>query len=198
MRQGIGDQPVSCDKGCSHCCKQWVGVMYLEAKAAVEEAMRVGHDIDIRELHDQAEMGMEWATRKQWFSKRKSCIFLKEDGSCAVWQARPIACRSVLVSSDPKECGKTDGEVKRYRTEKDTFVAYAALQAEHEAQALLPVVAALPLMVALVLKGESPTYLTNKYGVYGIKEDAERTLGGERAMESIAALQREPIPGGAG
>jgi len=150
--------PGNCKKGCSACCHQWVGVTYLEAHNALHHALQNGHPIRLDEVEELADKATTMS-REEWFAMQRPCIFLDDEGACAVHPARPIACRAVTVASDPKECGSLTGRVQRYDTRKAAWGAYARTKKEHESLALSPYVAALPLMVKVLLDGDGPSAL---------------------------------------
>lgn len=101
----------ACSKGCSHCCHHKVGVtmpeliaivVHLEAESERREVVRA--------------KAAELAKNPLIFSDtekpraRIPCALLDEDGSCGVYEVRPIPCRSWL-SWDVQSCKRhLDGE----------------------------------------------------------------------------------------
>lgn len=165
-----GMPPVSCAPGCNACCKQWVGVSYIEAEHMVREARRVGYQIDKDRLDRTANMALDRGmTRTKYFEYGEQCVFNDEKGNCGVWNKRPIACRAVLVVSEPQKCGKPDAKVLRVATDKEVKTAYQHLNAEHKAEAKVHVVAALPVMVKAVLDGKLSSELSAGDGVIGLE-----------------------------
>ena len=91
----------SCGKGCSTCCNGAVGVDESDARHIAEVtgapmAKPGGKPIDV---HAAAALG--------------PCRFLKKDGACGIYAARPLACRNTLAlyGVPEEDCGpKGKGE----------------------------------------------------------------------------------------
>ena len=168
-RVNLRGHDVKCRPGCGACCTQWIGAQYLEAQEALAEAERVGYQIDTGELERQADLALSpGMTRTKWFGTR--CIFLDVGNVCAIYNARPMACRAVSVVSDPAQCAKADAKVSRVDNRHLWQRAGAAIQAEHMQMNLAPVVAALPVMVQVVRDGAGPASLGKSVGVVGLAE----------------------------
>jgi Fe-S-cluster containining protein len=164
-------RPVSCRKGCGECCKQWVGVSFLEALWCAIACEKTGYDLSARGLKSAADVArLPGMTRERWFGLGNPCIFLRSDKACGVHALRPIACRAVIVISNPSDCKSATGEVTRLQNRDAVHAAYRILQAEHAASSLLMVVAALPLMVELVFQDARPGDLQKDAGVWGLSE----------------------------
>jgi Fe-S-cluster containining protein len=39
-----------------------------------------------------------------WWAAQVSCVFLRDDNTCSVYDARPISCRGYFVRTDPARC----------------------------------------------------------------------------------------------
>ena len=106
-----------CKNGCNHCCHLQVEMTAPEARLAFDYAKEKGIEIDEAQLDRQIPFekvsGAEW-TRKLPIHHRK-CVFLK-NGSCAVYEYRPLVCRKYNSISDPKNCDTTKGASKVGRT----------------------------------------------------------------------------------
>ncbi|BDU73280.1 hypothetical protein METEAL_24540 [Mesoterricola silvestris] len=90
---------VRCGRGCSHCCRLWVGVTRDEAELLAETGPRP----DPRRLEAQR----PWTSPADFIGRPReeaSCVFLGPDGACGVYGDRPSICRAVLVASDPEAC----------------------------------------------------------------------------------------------
>lgn len=114
---------VQCRKGCSACCRQLVPVSPVEAMVLLdafealpaEQQERVKHRfVEVNErIRDEKLEGALKAVITDggreglgaYFGLQIACPFL-EEGSCQVYDARPTACRELLVASDPKYCDK--------------------------------------------------------------------------------------------
>ncbi len=99
-------ETADCKRGCSWCCHQLVvmtnradGIRMLDAAYrdfSAEEFAQL--ELKLREQTEQiSRMSHEQAETRRW-----TCPFLK-DGSCSIYDVRPIACRSVS-SRDARCC----------------------------------------------------------------------------------------------
>ena len=93
---------IRCGKGCTHCCHGPVEVWPHEAALLVEAAREAGVPLDRARLERQSGYAMD-AWRQQPAADR-ACIFLGAGGACQVYEARPGACRKLLVTTDPALC----------------------------------------------------------------------------------------------
>jgi len=99
---------VRCARGCSHCCRMWVGVAREEAELLALRVREGKARPDAARLRAQA----AWTTPAEFVGRpleEASCVFLGPDGACAVHADRPAICRAVLVTSDPGLCRDADG-----------------------------------------------------------------------------------------
>jgi Fe-S-cluster containining protein len=137
----VASVPMSCKKGCAACCKQLVSVSpqevaaiavaypekLLSKKKKIEEQIELLDSLVVQVFGDQAqhvldnEEALETYSKKNeqladlWWDKQVACVFLKEDNTCSIYAARPIACRGYYVRSDPKLCfDKDKPEVELY------------------------------------------------------------------------------------
>lgn len=112
---------VACGRGCSYCCHQMVCVFPEEMQEITDHINRLASPAKKR-LREQAreilKKWQEWikihlhlapeqvhdpvALSKAWLWK--PCPLLQQDGSCGVYEARPLVCRN--TTSDLK-CGET-------------------------------------------------------------------------------------------
>ncbi len=108
----LADRPdlagaIRCGKGCSHCCRVFVGITGDEA-GLLAEAVKAGDaSIDAARMEVQRHWRApeDFATHSQ---EEATCVFLQEDGSCGAYAHRPAACRALLVASDPQFCRQAD------------------------------------------------------------------------------------------
>lgn len=91
---------VACRKGCSSCCKMWVSVTAPEVFQLVR-AVRSSR-LDVRDIEERAAVtaGLDFDTRG---SMIYDCPLLASDGSCSVYPARPMACRTA-ASQNAEVC----------------------------------------------------------------------------------------------
>jgi len=98
---------IRCGKGCSHCCRVFVGTTRDEAQllAADVREGRVSFDSGRMEIQRHWTSAEDFATHPR---EEAACIFLQGDGSCGVYAHRPAACRALLVASDPEFCRQAE------------------------------------------------------------------------------------------
>lgn len=93
----LGEEKVSCRRGCFHCCYMFVAVTRDEA--LLLRASGVSFDSALIERQ---------AVNEQRFTellyRHRRCPFLSEQGECRVYENRPYVCRKYLVASDPALC----------------------------------------------------------------------------------------------
>jgi len=191
------DEPVSCTKGCSACCRQLVPISTVEARAihalvqALEEPRRstvVARFEDacrrmeaaglMDRLRDFARIAKEdmVAFGIDYLGRGVPCPFL-EDESCSIYAERPVICREFLVTSDARHCAKPSPQTLR-RIELGARVSRAlpALEAPEVA----PAMPWLPLILALDWAATHP-------------QDCERP-GPELLQALFAALSGTDLP----
>lgn len=98
---------VRCARGCSHCCRMWVGVAREEAELLAQRVMEGTAKPDPHRMRAQA----GWTGPADFMGRplgEASCVFLGPDGACTVHEDRPAICRAVLVTSDPDLCREAD------------------------------------------------------------------------------------------
>lgn len=170
----LGQHITTCRAGCSHCCEQWIGTWYLEAIICLAEAERVGYDLSQRLVTSQRDtLSLPDMTRERWFGLHNPCVFLRSDKLCGIYHARPLSCRAVYVTSEASMCGSATGVVSRVDNRDLMREANRRMLSEHVMCGIRPaVVAALPVMLDLVLRGGKPADLAKKDGVYGLADQA--------------------------
>ena len=93
---------ISCARGCSHCCKQYVTVMAPEAEFLVSVAKENGLVLDREKLERQRQLKEgDYSTAPRGDA---ACVFLQESGECAVYEFRPMSCRKYFSLADPVLC----------------------------------------------------------------------------------------------
>ena len=97
----------SCRAGCFFCCYGWVEASLGEAERALRLAPPVVKERVRREGARRARLlaraKNDPRLPERHFLSRTPCPFL-EGGRCAVYEARPLACRGVLTDRDPRYC----------------------------------------------------------------------------------------------
>lgn len=93
---------ITCRKGCSYCCEVHVGITPQEGVLLRAYAKEQGLSVDEALLARQAE-----ATPRTWKELPlvdQRCVFLQANGTCGVYEYRPLACRKYFVISEPILC----------------------------------------------------------------------------------------------
>lgn len=98
---------VSCARGCGHCCHMWVGVTQEEGQRLAERVVQGHVSVDQDRLARQAE-AVDPAAFFALPREVARCVFLDDEGACAVHPHRPSVCRLILVASDPELCRTAD------------------------------------------------------------------------------------------
>lgn len=99
---------ISCKSGCANCCSLFVEVTDVEADIIVTELVNKNMLIDENKMRKQA-----FYSKSNWFTQSfddRACVFLNADKSCSIYNARPSACRSMIVISDPKHCKEVEND----------------------------------------------------------------------------------------
>jgi len=77
-----------CARGCASCCLVWLTVNQVEAANVREAIAQLPNDVRLR----LAERGAHESQREASAAPR--CAMLEDDGSCAIYAARPLVCRT--------------------------------------------------------------------------------------------------------
>jgi hypothetical protein len=97
---------VACKAGCDHCCYQVVGATPPEVLAIVHHLRQTRSSEELERLREHVATLFERAhglSSNERFSPEHPCAFLKEGGSCSIYEVRPLACRG-MNSLDAVEC----------------------------------------------------------------------------------------------
>jgi Fe-S-cluster containining protein len=170
---------VACAKGCGWCCHglkveltapEAIAIAeYLRTKSAPEGLPALGEA-----LQDEADEARTLSITDRWLARR-ACYFLDQaSGSCSIWEARPLACRS-HTSLNASACeaahtGRGDGPAVPRPTSIETLygLARGALHAACEDTGL----------------DMRAFELTNAVAVaFHVPRAAERWLAGERVFD---------------
>lgn len=133
-----------CRKGCSHCCRQVVLAHPYEV-AVVVEALRL---LPSAQRHAIAKRLARWLKNVQqlgadplgvpdgtaaYLRAGIACPLLDPgDGSCLVYAARPVACRThQVVGSDPQDCKEPNAVLQFVRVLDLGERAWTEVAAEH-------------------------------------------------------------------
>jgi len=104
LRNNLPEAPLDCQKGCSHCCHNFVSASAPQI-FRIARHIREMPDRDLRlgkiRAADDTTRGIE---RSQRYLSRQPCALL-EGGGCSVYEHRPTACRG-MASHDVTTCEK--------------------------------------------------------------------------------------------
>ena len=117
---------VSCKKGCSACCHMEVEVTNYEAEI-LNEVVRNGYAIDRKRLQAQSQRTLQdKAWREGMRNSNNPCVFLDGEGSCGIYENRPVMCRRHSVTSPAKHCETLDATIViRYFPKVDLWISAA-------------------------------------------------------------------------
>ena len=96
--KAFAEVPISCKKGCNHCCAINVDINEAEANLIYRKHKE---KIDWKKLKFQSKKSLN--DFKYLDVKSRECVFL-QDGECSIYADRPIACRAYYVTTPPKYC----------------------------------------------------------------------------------------------
>jgi Fe-S-cluster containining protein len=118
--------PCSCKKGCSACCHMEVEITSYEADI-LKDLVLAGHKIDADRLLRQSQRELQDPLWKQGARNLEGqCVFLDQEGSCSIYEHRPIMCRRHSVSSPAKNCFTLDAPITvRYFPRVDLLISAA-------------------------------------------------------------------------
>lgn len=120
------DIPVSCHKGCSACCHMEVEVTTYEAEI-LKQLVQDGLSIDRARLQRQGERSLQdpvW--REGMKNEDNKCVFLNHEGSCRIYEHRPVMCRRHSVTSPAEYCEFIESKiVLRYFPKVDLLISAA-------------------------------------------------------------------------
>jgi len=99
---------IACGKGCAFCCHGLKVELTPPEAIAIAEYLRTRSDSEqlpaIGEaLQDEADEARSLSVTDRWLARR-ACYFLDQaSGTCSIWEARPLGCRS-HTSLDASAC----------------------------------------------------------------------------------------------
>lgn len=94
---------LSCKRGCSNCCKQFVATSVHEGALLAQ----------VKASRATLEKQSQWdATSEAWAKQypKSTCAFLSWDGACAAYERRPSVCRTFNSISNPENCLPNSGK----------------------------------------------------------------------------------------
>ncbi len=106
------DVPVACGKGCSYCCHQPVAINLAEARTIALSLPSLPDDVrkdSLKKLKKQKNLTLT-KYGETGLNKKYPCPFLHEDGSCRIYEVRPLACRRYTSTSLADCIASLDGD----------------------------------------------------------------------------------------
>eukprot|EP01126_Amoeba_proteus_P049275 TRINITY_DN5751_c0_g2_i3.p1 TRINITY_DN5751_c0_g2~~TRINITY_DN5751_c0_g2_i3.p1 ORF type:complete len:274 (-),score=58.32 TRINITY_DN5751_c0_g2_i3:169-990(-) len=108
---------ISCKKGCNHCCHRLVNVTSDEAPILARQLARIeGGNVTEKTIERlKSQLAISAKPFEYWLapSRDTRCVFLDQEGTCSIYDKRPLECRLWRVETDPYLCSKRatrDGE----------------------------------------------------------------------------------------
>jgi Fe-S-cluster containining protein len=144
----------TCLKGCDACCHQLVMTTVAEAEAAAAHLQGLGDEdreqilarldswlAGTASLRDRLQAGADGdlddlveGLAAEYWSRRVPCPFLV-DQKCAIYEARPLACRHHFSVSDPDLCYQGDEQrIGRMEAMEEAFFVSQDAIPEEEAE----------------------------------------------------------------
>lgn len=107
------NQGATCRVGCSHCCSLLAIITAADGVYLADELFKKPDWEDWAKRMAEASKPFmyEGITKENWFRKRISCVFLK-DNLCSVYEKRPAACRFHVAVSPPENCSPSAVDAK--------------------------------------------------------------------------------------
>jgi len=116
---------ISCRKGCSNCCRLVVNTTFPEVVAIARHLPERFENRLESYVKGLARIAAEADGLKSYLrgvrNRAGGCPFLDPDGSCGIYDWRPLSCRSLLSTDDPKYCAADFANMPQ--EEKQAFVA---------------------------------------------------------------------------
>lgn len=115
------DQPIHCKKGCSWCCHQPIFSLAYELdylKSYIQNNFSEQEQKEIRQRATAKNDKLKTLKNDSLLNSKHPCPLLK-DGTCTVYEARPVACR-IYLSTDVDSC-------LRFYNEPEDKSSYPAL-----------------------------------------------------------------------
>ncbi len=184
---------IHCGKGCSGCCSLVVNCTGPEAalvadRLTASQTSRLQAQIPlIQDCADRASSLKEWLS--SYRQQAGPCPFLEQDGSCGIYQMRPISCRSLIATKGSQWC--TTDFAALTATEKQAFMEdldrsvvafpthYAATPQEMGQELELAILRAMERRYGYSLLGNLPwlVWLIHKHGAEQLLTTDAETVG---------------------
>ena len=152
LAPNLAKQPITCRKGCAHCCLLFTAVSTADALRIAQQVLGWS---DWREwvpkLVSAAQAHcFEGVNNTTYLDKKLRCVFLKDDNTCGIYKYRPAPCRFHLVVSPPEKCapGAEPPTARLDLREAESHIwAFSAEVDQKLLKSETPILSPLPLMV---------------------------------------------------
>ncbi len=133
--------PLTCEKGCAHCCHTAVALTRLEWDGILNYVRENG--IDLNAVIERSRKTVERVRQTLETSKdldtvdwhrlvvNQPCPFLGDDGACTIYEARPLDCRMVVAFRDRCESKKLE-HAQRGVTVEEAVGATVVARLQHD------------------------------------------------------------------
>ncbi len=136
VQRALENRQVSCRKGCAACCQQLIYLSMTEAMDIAREHHAYLESVR-PQLEEQASRLMRDANPGKYWGEK--CIFLAGDGTCSIYDKRPLTCRAHYVSTPAEVCANPEGSPLKYDFTKLLQKATQLLfDSEPEPSSMLP------------------------------------------------------------
>jgi hypothetical protein len=195
---------IFCRCGCSGCCSLVVNCTFPEALRAAAKLPVTQHEQLRRHIEQVAPLAQSAKTVPDWLRAHRTqsggCPFLSTDGVCGIYGTRPVSCRALLATQDPRWCTMDFStliscEKQEFMASLDRsvvafplhYVAVAREQGEQLERALLQAMAA---RYGFALYGNLPVlvWLEREFGL------SDAVSSGRSATEKVLASARLNSP----
>jgi len=105
---------IKCGKGCSFCCHINVDIHKAEAELILSYLGAKGEYKNIKWDYFEAQIGLGIYERPK--IEKSACAFLEKDGTCGIYDVRPMSCRKFFVVNDPKQCDASKNDAGKTQT----------------------------------------------------------------------------------
>lgn len=124
----------SCQKGCHFCCYHPIEITSSE-KDNIKQLIQFA---DKKRLSYQVDQIFNDDIYENWDYKQQACVFLDEQGSCTIYQQRPLICRLTYVTSASENCDYRNNKerINHHPVTKAAIIALAYLMTEQESHLL--------------------------------------------------------------
>jgi Fe-S-cluster containining protein len=145
---------VTCEVGCSHCCKQLIYITMPEAILLAEAVL--ANPAGVSEFVSRCYETLkhyDTMNAAAFYEKQTPCVFLQDD-RCSAYEQRPVACRTHFVGTPKENCalGAADPIVGRYDLNIVMVDAWNEGNRGWKQRGMKPLLAPLPIAVMWAMR----------------------------------------------